>query len=329
MVNYRPFKKGKATAPLGELKITESEDGQRLDRWLKGMFADVPYIGLQKLIRTGKVRINGTKAKADARLATADVVTYPADFGEQDVVRGKAREGVAYQASSEDMAMLDECTVYEDDAMLVLNKPAGLPAQAGGGQVRSLDRIFDSVYGEKAPKLVHRLDRETTGLIVCAKNRTMAAALTAQFAARETEKTYLSVVVGKLPGKSGEITANIAKVGPFAKVDKKGDVAHTSWRWLASDGDLHLLACVPHTGRMNQLRVHLEHIGLPMVGDDKYGNAQVKEVGKTLHASGKIPLYLHAWKLVIAHPKTGEALHLEAPLPEHVAAFAARSGWKA
>lgn len=326
MVNYRPFKKGKATAPLGESKVTESNDGQRLDRWLKGVFADVPYIGLQKLIRTGKVRINDVKAKADARLVTGDVVTYPADFAEH----GGKREptGLAYQATHADMEMLETCTVYEDDAMLVLNKPAGLPAQAGGGQVRSLDRIFESVYGEKAPKLVHRLDRETTGLIVCAKNRTMAAALTAQFAARETEKTYLSVVVGTLPAKKGEVKAPIAKVGPFAQVAKNGDPAHTSWTWLASDGPLHLLACVPHTGRMNQLRVHMAHIGLPMLGDDKYGNAYVKEAGKSVHAKGKVPLYLHAWKLVIAHPKTGQILQLEAPLPEHVAAFAARTGWK-
>lgn len=326
MVNYRPFKKGAATAPLGERKVDETDAGQRLDRWLKGVFADVPYIGLQKLIRTGKVRINGTKAKADARLAGGDVVTYPADFGARGEKRGGG--GAAYQASSADIQMLEDCTVFEDDAMLVLNKPAGLPAQAGGGQVRSLDRILESVYGERAPKLVHRLDRETTGLIVCAKNRTMAAALTAQFAARETEKTYLSVVVGTLPGKSGEIEANIAKVGPFAKVDKNGDYAHTSWRWLASDGDLHLLACVPHTGRMNQLRVHMAHMGLPMLGDDKYGNAHVKDAGKSLHETGGIPLYLHAWKLVMAHPKTGERVALEAPLPEHVAAFAARSGWK-
>ncbi len=325
MVNYRPFKKGKATADLGESKVTDTSEGQRLDRWLKGVFADVPYIGLQKLIRTGKVRINGVKAKADARLAAGDVVTYPADFAEH----GGKREatGLAYQASSADMEMLETCTVYEDDAMLVLNKPAGLPAQAGGGQVRSLDRIFESVYGEKAPKLVHRLDRETTGLIVCAKNRTMAAALTSQFAARETEKTYLSVVVGTLPAKKGEVKAPIAKVGPFAQVAKNGDAAHTSWMWLASDGVLHLLACVPHTGRMNQLRVHMEHIGLPMLGDDKYGNAYVKEAGKALHAKGKVPLYLHAWKLVIKHPKTGQLLHLEAPLPEHVAAFAARTGF--
>lgn len=316
----------KAPPEPGKASVAEADAGQRLDRWLKANFGDVPYIGLQKVIRLGKVRINGVKAKAEARLEGGDEVTFPPDFGMRMARRGESK--LAYAATHADMAMLEECTVYEDDCMLVLNKPAGLPAQAGGGQVRSLDRIFASVYGDKAPKLVHRLDRETTGLIVCAKNRTMAAALTAQFAARDTEKTYVTVVVGRLPGKAGEIRAPLAKEGAFAKVDKAGDPAHTSWQWLASEGDtLHLLACVPHTGRMNQLRVHMAYIGLPMLGDDKYGGAAVKALGKAM-ANGKTPLYLHAWKLVLSHPRSGEKLELEARLPEHVAAFAALVGWK-
>jgi 23S rRNA pseudouridine955/2504/2580 synthase len=117
-------------------------------------------------------------------------------------------------------------------------------------------------------------------------------------------------------------------VGPFARVDKAGDKAHTSWTWLASEGELHLLACTPHTGRMNQLRVHLEYIGLPMLGDDKYGNDHVKAVGKEI-AGGKAPLYLHAWKLDMVHPTSGEKMHFEAALPEHFTAIAARMGWQA
>ncbi|PZP40056.1 MAG: hypothetical protein DI585_02200 [Pseudomonas fluorescens] len=308
-------------------KVSETDGGQRLDRWLKAQFADVPYIAMQKLIRQGKVRVNGVKAQAAARLEAGDTVTYPADFGSRGPVE-KGSGNLVYQASSSDMAMLEQATVFEDAAMLVLNKPAGLPAQAGGGQVRSLDRIFESVYGEKAPKLVHRLDRETTGLLVCAKNRTMAAALTAQFAGRGVKKEYLAVVVGKLSTKKGEMRDPIAKVGPFARVDAKGDAAHTTWRWLASDGELHLVACSPHTGRMNQLRVHFEHIGLPMLGDDKYGNDEIKAVGKRVHPQGKIPLYLHAWTLDIEHPQTHERIKFEAPLPAHMASMAAKMGWQ-
>ncbi len=324
MVRYKPLGKKSGVADLGQAEVAEADAGQRLDRWLKGIFPNLPYIAVQKLVRMGKVRIDGVKAKADARLAAGSVVTFPADFN------GNERRGsgeAVYQVTSADMTMLEEGTLFEDKAMLVLNKPAGLPTQAGGGQVRSLDRIFDGIYGEKAPKLVHRLDRETTGILVTAKNRTMAAALTAQFAARETRKEYLAVVVGKLPAKNGEIKASIAKVGAFARIDKDGDKAHTSWTWLASDGELHLVSCVPHTGRMNQLRVHMNHIGLPMLGDDKYGNDHVKAAGKAIHGNN-IPLYLHAWKLAIGHPDSGETLRFEAPLPAHFAAIAARMGWQ-
>lgn len=323
MVRYRPLGKGKAEAVLGEHKVAEEDAGQRLDRWLKGIFPNLPYIAVQKLIRLGKVRVDGVKAQAASRLAGGSLVTFPADFS------GGERKGsgaAVYQVTSADMEMLDDATLFEDAAMLVLNKPAGLPTQAGGGQVRSLDRIFEGIYGEKAPKLVHRIDRETTGLLVCAKNRTMAAALTAQFAGRGVQKEYLAVVVGKLPAQKGEMREPIAKVGAFAKIDKSGDAAHTSWRWLASDGDnLHLLACVPHTGRMNQLRVHLSHAGLPMLGDDKYGNDTVKTFGKDL-LGGRVPLFLHAWKLALEHPQTQEKLAFEAPLPAHFAAMVERMG---
>ena len=315
-------KKGPAPA---QSTVTESDAGQRLDRWLKGIFPNLPYIGVQKLTRQGKVRVNGVKAQASARLERGDVVSYPMD------VRQNARPGAdkaAYQVTKLDTEMMEEATLFEDNAMLVLNKPAGLPAQAGGGQVRSLDRMLEGLYGEdRAPKLVHRLDRETTGILVCGKNRTNAAALTAQFAARETQKEYLAVVLGKLPGKQGEIKQPIAKVGPFARVDKGGDPAHTSWKWLASEGELHLISCVPHTGRMNQLRVHMEHIGLPMLGDDKYGKEVVKAAGKALHGSN-VPLYLHAWKLKIKHPQDNETMAFEAPLPAHFAAIAKRMGWQ-
>lgn len=312
-----------------QVTVPESDAGQRLDRWLKKALPEVPYIGIQKLIRQGRVRVNGEKVAATARLEAASVVSFPGDMRQGG---GHTRQelAAAYQVRDADAEMVSASTVFEDKWVLVLNKPAGLPAQAGGGQVRSLDRILSGLYGaEKAPKLVHRLDRETTGLIVCAKNRTTAAAMAAQFAGRDVRKEYLAVVVGKLPAKAGEVNAPIAKVGPYARVDMKGDSAHTTWRWLGSvDGNVHLLACVPHTGRMNQLRVHMAYIGLPMLGDDKYGGEAVKAAGRGLYGTARAPLHLHAWKLQIAHPHNGEALHLEAPLPAHMAKVAGLCGWR-
>jgi 23S rRNA pseudouridine955/2504/2580 synthase len=320
------------------LKVAVADDGQRLDRWLKNHVKTMSYVAIQKLLRTGGIKLNGRKKAGDERLKSGDEVSV---WGGGELVSG--RYGVvasgyeqagkghgAYQVTKADRAMIESAVVYDDKAMLVLNKPAGLPAQAGGGQVRSLDRILAGIYGEeKMPKLVHRLDRETTGLIVSGKNRTNAAALAAQFADRAMKKEYLAVVVGALPGVKGTVDAPIAKVGPYAKVDAKGDAALTTWRRLESyGGELHLLACVPHTGRMNQLRVHLAHMDLPMLGDDKYGGERVKAAWKAMGMSGKAPLFLHAWKLALNHPQSGERMQLEAPLPAHFATLLERGSWR-
>lgn len=318
--------------PLLRIQVSPVDDGQRLDRFLKKNVPQVPFIGLQKMLRQGKIRVNGNKAKGESRLSAGDILTLPPPTAAAPTDTSHS----AYQVQEADFAMLETATVYEDGALLVLNKPAGLPAQAGGGQVRSLDRILAGAYGaEKAPKLTHRLDKETTGLIVCAKNRTMAAAMAALFA-EKTEaartgkghapvtKTYLACVVGALPGPAGHVRAPIAKVGPFAKVSPQGDPAHTTWAHLRTftQGGVtfHLLACTPHTGRMNQIRVHMAHIGLPLVGDDKYGSDALKQAGKALHPKGAIPLYLHAWKLAFPHPQSHIPLTLQAPLPPHFAA---------
>lgn len=304
------------------LKVAAADEGQRLDRWLKTHAKTMSYVAIQKLLRTGGIKVNGRKCAGNERLKSGDEV---AIWGGGAAVSGGGA-AVSYPVTRADRAMVEAAVVYEDKALLVLNKPAGLPAQAGGGQVRSLDRILAGVYGaDKAPKLVHRLDRETTGLIVSAKNRTNAARLAEQFAGRTMKKEYLAVVVGRLPGAQGKVDAPIAKAGPYAKVDAQGDVALTTWRRLESYGhDVHLLACMPHTGRMNQLRVHMAHIGLPMLGDDKYGGARVKAAWAALGMAGRAPLFLHAWRLELAHPQSGERLRLEAPPPPHFEALAAR-----
>lgn len=303
-------------APLGTLTVSATNAGQRLDRLLKASFPTVPYIAVQKLIRTGKVRINGIKAKADARLNEADAITFPQNLKsptERLNPSGPQRTSNPYQLTKADLHWLESATLFEDDCLLVLNKPAGLPAQAGGSQTRSLDRILAAAYGEqKAPKLTHRLDRETTGIIVCAKTRTAAAHITNQFAQRQVQKTYLALIQGNLKGNQGEIRAPILKVGAIAKVSPQGDAAHTTWQLISHHpNNTHLVRCTPHTGRMNQLRVHFAHLGCPIVGDDKYAR----------QSSSKIPLHLHAQTITFTHPKTGQNLTFNAPLPAHFSAL--------
>jgi len=310
---------------LHKQRVAPQDAGQRLDRWLKNTFPEVPYVALQKMLRQGKVRVNGSKITPAYRLEEDDVVALP--LAAAPLPRGGPAPA-AYSPTSADRDMIKKCTVFEDKWILAINKPQGLPSQAGGtGNTRSLDRIV-------APfKLVHRLDKETTGLLVIAKNRTTAAALSAQFSGRSMQKTYIAAIVGPLAAQKGEIKAPILKSGAFAKIDEKGDPARTTWRRLATlktqgELDIHLVECTPHTGRMNQLRVHFAHLGTPILGDDKYGNNALKNLGKTLHPTGKIPLYLHAKTLVFRHPQTEGILELHAPLPPHVATLAVRMGWQ-
>ena len=290
------------------ITISASDDGQRLDRWLKRICPTVPFIGLQKAIRTGSVRVNGRKAKMDTRLQSGDAVQLPPSPS------SSTEDKPAFIATQADRAMLLNAVVYEDQQILVFNKPQGLPSQAGGGQVKSLDRLLTAVYGQqKTPKLVHRLDRETSGLIVCAKNRTTAAALGELWAGRAVTKAYLALVMAPNLPSGGDFREAIAKAGPQAVIDKHGDTAHTRWVNLGQVGpNLFAVLAWPKTGRMNQIRVHFAHHGWPLAGDDKYGlHLNPKALGKQL----KTGLALHAWKLALPHPATDKILMLEAPLP--------------
>lgn len=304
-----------------ELIVPPSADGQRLDRFLKSARKDIPYALVQKLARVGKIRVDGKRTKPDARLAGGQVLTLP------DVGEAQPPSAATFRLHPNDDKIISESIVYEDEWMLVLNKPAGLPAQAGPGIAKSLDWMLAARYGaDNAPKLTHRLDRDTTGLIVFAKTRAAAQTITAAFAAREVEKIYLAVLTKAPAEAAGDIHAPLAKQaagqGSRAVVHSKGDHAHTSYKVLKQlpHGAV-LVQATPHTGRMNQLRAHFAHIGCPLAGDFKYGGHAAKNLAKILAGSNPPPLYLHAWKLTLTHPSTGEKLHLSAPLPPHVNAL--------
>lgn len=288
---------------MANLTIPASADGQRLDRYLKKALPQVPYVAIQKMLRTGRIRLDGKRAKADARLTAGQVLEVPTDNTPKP-----QGEGV-YQLSNADKTLLKSITLFEDEHILVLNKPAGLAAQAGSGISKSLDRMLAAMYGaSNAPKITHRLDKETTGLIVFAKTRAAAQHVTTQFAEHEVEKHYLALLEGQGMEKAGHIRAPLAKVshahGSRSVVDEKGDAAHTSYKVVAMSAGCTLVDAMPHTGRMNQLRAHFAHVGHPVFGDGKYGAAE------------RAPLHLHAWKLALTHPATGKRMGFEAPLPE-------------
>lgn len=305
---------------VSQLDVTGEEDGIRLDRWFKRRFPSMTHGRLEKLLRTGQVRVDGARVKANARLAAGQVVRVP-PLGEEELAPASKHER---PVSGEDAEMIRACVIYKDKSVLVLNKPAGLAVQGGTKTERHLDGMLDALTFEAAerPRLVHRLDRDTSGVIVLARSARAAAALARAFQQKDARKIYWALVVGVPSPRQGTINLALAKQGgPRAErvfaaekgdEDAKNAVTHfsvvatvsTKFAWVAF---------MPMTGRTHQIRAHAAAIGTPIVGDGKYG-------GVAAHPGGEIPrrLHLHARSIDIAHPDGGKRLHVEAELPPHM-----------
>lgn len=228
--------------------------------------------------------------------------------------------------SAEDNALVRAMVVHEDNSLIAFNKPAGLAVQAGSGVARSLDDLMAAFAKSngKRPRLVHRLDQGTSGVIVAAKTQPVAAKLSEAFAGRDVQKTYLALVKGRLPpAETGVIDAALVKVEEggkarmiLARAGRKGaQAARTGWRVLAREGAFALMQMSPETGRMHQIRVHLMSLGCPILGDALYGEGQATAPR----------LMLHAAKLDLPHPEGGQ-LVLEAPVPDDFRAAAEAAG---
>ena len=231
--------------------------------------------------------------------------------------------------SAEDTALVRAMVLHEDNSLIVFNKPAGVAVQAGSGVARSLDDLmaaFPKSNG-KRPRLVHRLDQGTSGVIVAPKTQPVAAKLSEAFAGRDVQKTYLALVKGRLPSaETGVADASLVKVEEggksrmiVARPDRKGaQAARTGWRVLARQGEFGLMQMAPETGRMHQIRVHLMSLGCPILGEAVYGEGQATAPR----------LMLHAAKLDLPHPEGGR-LVIEAPLPEDFRRAAEAAGLQA
>ena len=231
--------------------------------------------------------------------------------------------------SAEDTALVRAMVLHEDNSLIVFNKPAGLAVQAGSGVARSLDDLMAAFAKSngKRPRLVHRLDQGTSGVIVAAKTQPVAAKLSEAFAGRDVQKTYLALVKWRLPSaETGVADASLVKVEEggksrmiVARPDRKGaQAARTGWRVLARQGEFGLMQMAPETGRMHQIRVHLMSLGCPILGDALYGEGQATAPR----------LMLHAAKLDLPHPEGGR-LVIEAPLPEDFRRAAEAAGLQA
>lgn len=298
-------------------EVAAADAGVRLDRWLKSRLPGVPHGALVKLIRKGQVRVDGGRAKHNQRLEAGQNVRIPPVSARPDRKPGGRPKPAV---SAEDEAMLRSIILYQDDDIIVLNKPPGLPVQGGSGTDRHLDGMLDAlaVKGER-PRLVHRLDKDTSGVLVLARNVPAARALTGLFRGRETEKLYWGLVKGLPERREGTINLAIEKLtgksGEKMVPSKDGKTAITHFKLVEQAGhEAAWVAMMPVTGRTHQLRVHMAAIGTPIVGDGKYG-------GKEAFLAGSISkkLHLHARSITFPHPTKSGKVAVTAPLPKHMA----------
>lgn len=298
--------------------VGDGEDDVRLDRWFKRRWPHLNHIQIQKLLRSGQIRVDGARAKADTRLIAGMQVRVP-PLPDAPTEQEKKR------LSGHDIAFAKSLVLYEDDEVLVLNKPSGLAVQGGTKTTRHVDRLLDA-WGEglKRPRLVHRLDRDTSGVLVLGKTPKAAAALSGAFARRRAQKTYWAIVAGTPHPTEGMIDLPLVKKGLNdrelvrpADADEFGaEPAQTEYATISRAAHRAAwMALRPHTGRTHQLRAHMLALGHPILGDPKYGDETTGEL------SGDLKLQLHARRLSIPHPSSG-ILVLEAPLsPEMKAGF--------
>lgn len=300
------------------VKITEKDEGIRLDRWFSRYYPDLKNGQLQRLIRGKNIRVNNAKTKADYRLVIGDELRVPP----LDNVNEK--KNMPRDLSKADVEFMKSLVIYKDDSVIVLNKPAGLAVQGGTKTTRHIDGMLDALRFEKdeKPHLVHRLDKDTSGILILGRTANATAKLAEAFKTRKAQKIYWAVVVGKPKLLSGKIDAPLAKLGNVKggeqmKVDfEEGQRATTIYRVLDALGRKACwLELSPLTGRTHQIRVHCTVLNTPIVGDAKYGGERAVSLG--LENDSK--MHLHARGLKIQHPASAKKIiEIEAPLPQHM-----------
>lgn len=295
--------------------VTREDDGIRLDRWFRNHYPALTFGRLSKLLRTGQIRVDGKRAKAADRINAGAVIRVP-PLGEAPATpAARARP----EFRPEDQAALRDMVLYEDEDVLILDKPPGLAVQGGSKTHHHLDGMLASwTDGGPQPRLVHRLDKDTSGVIVLAKTGVAAAHLGQSFYSRAAKKIYWALVVGTPREEEGLIKAPLAKEpgarGERMEVADEGKDAMTRYHVMeVAAKRAAWLALMPLTGRTHQLRAHCAHMGCPIVGDGKYG-------GQDAYLSGTVSrkLHLHARRLMIPHPRGG-TIDVTAPLPAHMA----------
>jgi 23S rRNA pseudouridine955/2504/2580 synthase len=298
-------------------QIAEDDDGIRLDRWFKRHYPALTHGRLEKLLRKGEVRLDGKRAKAADHVAAGQTLRLP-----PQVIHDKSEPRVKTVQPVKTSFKLEDTILYMDKHLFVLNKPSGLATQGGSGLKEHVDGMLDQLAYEKTvrPKLVHRLDKDTSGVLLIARTAQAASGLSVELARRDAKKIYWALVKGVPDQKRGLIKGALAKEGTRGKdermeisEDEDAKFALTEYAVIATAGkDYAWVAAKPVTGRTHQIRVHLASIGTPIIGDFKYGGVDAR-------GRGAIPdkLHLHARTIDIARPDGGR-VQVSAPLSPHM-----------
>ena len=304
------------------IKVEADEAGMRLDRWFKVHYPGLGFGALQKMLRSGHVRVDGGRAKSDTRIEPGQTVRVPplgVDRKSDQPVTARTMRG------ENDADVLARMTLYEDESVYVFDKPAGLAVQGGSGLVRHVDGMLEALRNKKGekPRLVHRLDRDTSGVLVVARSRLAAMRLSEAFRGRDARKFYWALVKGVPKKREDRISTWLVKEQTFdgdrmrvARHGEQGaDHAISHYRVVEQAGQsLTWLEMEPYTGRTHQLRVHAAYIGCPIIGDPKYFEA---DTNWDFPGGMQNRLHLHARRIVLPHPKGG-VIDVTAPLSPHM-----------
>ena len=304
-------------AGVSRRNVHNNEDGWRVDKWFKIHFPGLTYSRFSKILRKGDVRVDGKRTKANFRLAAGMEIRLPPLGKDETSESNPVNRDIIIKPA--DITFMREMVIYQDDSVIVLNKLPGLAVQGGTKTLRHIDGLLNCLRGDhdEKPKLVHRLDKDTSGILVIARTSAAARSLTASFRARTTQKIYWALVMGKPNQQDGTVRAPLDKEshrgGEKMMVSDKGKHAETDFAVMDSASDtVTWMAFKPITGRTHQIRVHATLLETPIVGDGKYG-------AKAAFLDGTISkkLHLHARTLEIEHPDGG-ILSVKADLPRHM-----------
>ena len=295
------------------IEVDEGGAGQRIDNFLVARLKGVPKSHVYRILRSGEVRVNSGRVAASHRLALGDKVRVPP-------IRTAERESGDAPAPALELPVL-----YEDEHLLAVNKPAGLAVHGGSGIAHgAIERLRAGRPQAKFLELVHRLDRETSGVLLLAKKRAALTAMHGDLRSRSMDKRYIAAVAGRVRDEKRRVKVALRKYSTgegerrVAVDEYEGQEAETIFRRLARSEEFTLLEAELLTGRTHQIRVHLAHIGHPILGDEKYGDFVLN---RALKKRGLKRMFLHAAQLTFSHPASGEPVTVRAPLPPDLESF--------